>query len=324
MTNPLFSIVIPTYNRAETIERCLNSVIGQDFKDYEIVIVDDASTDTTIDVIKKFKIKKLIIVQHKINRGIGPSRNSGIAASSGSWIFPLDSDDELAPGILQKISEIINNVDDSIKRIRGSVKLDDGTISPVPYLTNEVWDYERYIISLNKPANLPSESCSCFKKEALLQVPYQQGRTLETLFHLDFFKNFKVLNTNFVFRLYHNDAVINTRKGYSVNDILRDAADNAEMVDTILERHGNALIKWAPYYYYLQVHNGVKYHLLCGNRSRAIRLFSIGLRMPTWRLLAYLAFGLINPSLLAYININYKNLFLIKSNRHKKYMGDNL
>jgi len=92
---PLVSVVIPTYNRASVIERAVGSVLGQTFRDLELLVVDDGSRDATTDVLSKFDGKLEIVFQP--NRGVSAARNAGIERSRGALIAFLDSDDEWLP-----------------------------------------------------------------------------------------------------------------------------------------------------------------------------------------------------------------------------------
>ena len=93
------SIIIPTHNRALKTARAVMSVLYQRFTDYEIVVVDDGSTDETERVLQQFK-GRIRYVAHKANRGVSAARNTGIAISKGPLIAFLDSDDYWLPGKL--------------------------------------------------------------------------------------------------------------------------------------------------------------------------------------------------------------------------------
>lgn len=99
---PLISIVIPTYNRAYTIERTINSVLNQTYSNFEIIIIDDASTDNTENIITSIKdsrVKYMKLNQNSMGR---KPRNLGINMSQGEYIAFLDSDDEWFPDKLEK------------------------------------------------------------------------------------------------------------------------------------------------------------------------------------------------------------------------------
>ncbi|NQV30150.1 MAG: glycosyltransferase family 2 protein [Candidatus Marinimicrobia bacterium] len=86
------SVIIPTYNRARTIERALLSVLRQTYPALEIIVVDDASDDSTPEILAEFK-GKIKLITNESNRGVSFSRNVGINSARGDWIAFLDSDD---------------------------------------------------------------------------------------------------------------------------------------------------------------------------------------------------------------------------------------
>ncbi len=96
---PFFSVIICTYNRSRLLPRALKSLQKQTFKDFEVIVVDDGSTDNTKVVVKKYPGLKYY--QQKENRGVGAARNLGIKKSKGKFITFLDSDDEYLPKHLE-------------------------------------------------------------------------------------------------------------------------------------------------------------------------------------------------------------------------------
>jgi glycosyltransferase involved in cell wall biosynthesis len=89
---PLISVIIPTYNRAESLKKSISSVLSQTFPDLELIVVDDGSTDCTEDFIGSVKDKRLLYF-YQANCGVSNARNLGIEKSGGEWIAFLDSDD---------------------------------------------------------------------------------------------------------------------------------------------------------------------------------------------------------------------------------------
>jgi glycosyltransferase involved in cell wall biosynthesis len=100
---PTVSVIIPVYNRSTLIARAVNSVLAQDFKDYEIIVIDDGSTDETPKILSTYKDKIKIITQK--NRGVSAARNTGVSISLGKYLAFLDSDDMWLP---EKLSTQIN------------------------------------------------------------------------------------------------------------------------------------------------------------------------------------------------------------------------
>lgn len=97
--NPLVSVIIPAYNRGWILKEAIDSVLAQDFKDFELIVVDDGSKDNTQDILNSYR-EDLIVLQQE-NKGVSAARNRGIASASGQYIAFLDSDDLWMP---QKLS----------------------------------------------------------------------------------------------------------------------------------------------------------------------------------------------------------------------------
>ncbi|MCG8572147.1 MAG: glycosyltransferase [Spirochaetes bacterium] len=96
------SIILPVYNRPQYIQRSLESVLAQTFTDFELIIVDDASTDETSFVIKQYSDPRIKMITNKCNQGISYSRNRGIELATSAYIALIDSDDEWLPKKLEK------------------------------------------------------------------------------------------------------------------------------------------------------------------------------------------------------------------------------
>ena len=104
-----FSIVVPCYNVQDTLKETIESILKQDFNNYEIVAVDDGSFDKTSQILNNYKIKNNIKVITQANKGLGAARNTGIKASDGIYICLLDADDLWVPNKLTSVYEIIKN-----------------------------------------------------------------------------------------------------------------------------------------------------------------------------------------------------------------------
>lgn len=108
-----FSIVIPLYNKSYSIKRCIDSVLSQTHKDFEIIVVNDGSTDDSLSMIKSTYSNEIqqkvikIIDQH--NQGVSVARNNGIKLSKYSYICLLDADDEWLPNFLESMAGLIND-----------------------------------------------------------------------------------------------------------------------------------------------------------------------------------------------------------------------
>lgn len=102
------SIIIPVYNVQEYLDRCLNSIINQTYKNIEILLIDDGSTDNSGKICDLYKDKdKRVSVIHKKNGGLSDARNVGIKNASGEYLSFVDSDDFVAENFIQELHSII-------------------------------------------------------------------------------------------------------------------------------------------------------------------------------------------------------------------------
>ena len=101
MKQPLVSVVIPAFNAEKYIATCIDSVLAQSYSNFEIVVVDDGSTDNTIDLISEYKNPR-IKTYSQVNSGSASARNHGVQKASGEWIAFIDSDDIWTTDKLQK------------------------------------------------------------------------------------------------------------------------------------------------------------------------------------------------------------------------------
>lgn len=102
-----FSVIIPTFNRAERLLRALRTVLDQKAEDFEVVVVDDGSSDSTPEVVRSLEAPRLRYLP-KDNAGVCVARNTGAAASEGQWLVFLDDDDEVLPGWLEGLRAAID------------------------------------------------------------------------------------------------------------------------------------------------------------------------------------------------------------------------
>ncbi len=128
------SVVIPTYNRASTIESCLKSVLDQTFKAFEIIVVDDCSTDNTVELIKGVNDKRIILYENSINKNANFCRNFGIHRAKGEYIQFLDSDDILVKDKFQKQVLVLENMPyiDMVFSLSKSLSESEGVFWNIP------------------------------------------------------------------------------------------------------------------------------------------------------------------------------------------------
>jgi glycosyltransferase involved in cell wall biosynthesis len=105
---PFFSVVIPLYNKRPYIRRAVDSVLAQTFEDFELIVVDDGSTDGSHESLDYVTDPRFRLLRQE-NRGVGPARNAGMAAAEGAWFAFLDGDDMWLPDHLLELRRVVDH-----------------------------------------------------------------------------------------------------------------------------------------------------------------------------------------------------------------------
>lgn len=108
------SIVTTAYNIEAYVEKCLESLLAQTHEDIEIIVVNDCSTDKTMDIVGKFTDERIKVVNHSQNMGAGWARRTGIGASTGEYVITVDGDDWLAPDFIEALAKNAEETDADI------------------------------------------------------------------------------------------------------------------------------------------------------------------------------------------------------------------
>jgi glycosyltransferase EpsJ len=108
------SIVTTAYNIEAYVEKCLESLLAQTHKDIEIIVVNDCSTDKTMDIVGKFTDERIKVVNHSQNMGAGWARRTGIGAATGDYVITVDGDDWLAPDFIEALAKNAEETDADI------------------------------------------------------------------------------------------------------------------------------------------------------------------------------------------------------------------
>ena len=269
----LFSIIVPVFNRERLIDRCIASVAAQDFDDYELILIDDCSTDNSLAVLRRAEAPNARVIALAKNQGVGGARNVGVAEARGDWIVFLDSDDELVPGALRILHDQVRRTPDTVEGLWFRARMDDGRAIP-PHLTQPLeWDYPAFLVFWNQCARDWHDMLYCNRRRSFNRLPQPAGRMDDVKYLIDFGKCFRVRAFPQVLRLYHQDAtnqlVVLTRR----LDPWRDQETiiaRADEVRDLLKEHGEALARLAPNLYAEHLEAASTTATMAGRRRDAI------------------------------------------------------
>jgi glycosyltransferase involved in cell wall biosynthesis len=231
----LVSVIIPTYNRAHIIGRAIESVLKQTHTNFELIIIDDGSTDNTAEVVKSFDDERIKYIKHERNKGVATARNTGIGVSGGSYIAFQDSDDEWLPQKLEKQMAAFKNaspktgiVYSGCLRISGSKK----TYIHPPVTTPKEGDIHNSLLAGNF---VTSQALiikrECFEKAGMFNDEYVALEDWELWLRISKYYHFKYINEPLVISYQMPDSLLANQ-----NAFIRG-------YELILERHSQDIKK---------------------------------------------------------------------------------
>lgn len=205
---PTYSIIVPTYNRENLLKRAIDSILSQTFRDFELIIIDDGSTDNTKEVVETYKDDRIIYI-YKENGGINSARNRGLKVARGEYIAFCDSDDDWLPEKLEKHMKKYQE-DSEIKvvyELTGIVEKENGEEKIILARSDvcEGWCYKEVLEQgfLTSPTFLSCKK-ECFDKIGMLPMDLSNCEDDEFCFQLC--KYFKVGLVKEILGIYREDA----------------------------------------------------------------------------------------------------------------------
>jgi len=211
--NPTVSVIIPTYNRAHLIGRAIQSVLNQTYQDFEVIVVDDGSTDNTEEVIKEFQRKdeRIKYIKHEKNKGGSAARNTGIKAARGKYIAFQDSDDEWLPEKLEKQMQVFENAPAEVGvvytgfwRIKGNKK----TCIPSSNIKGKRGDIHKILLRRNFIA-LPTVVVkkTYFRKAGMFDERLPRLQDWELFIRISKYCHFKCVDEPLLIAYYQQDSI---------------------------------------------------------------------------------------------------------------------
>ena len=268
---PAFTIVVPAHNRATLVGRAIRSCLEQSLTDWELLVVDDGSTDGTGETVMATADPRVRLIRHRQNRGVSAARRTGACAAAADWIVLLDSDDELLPGALETMAGRLAESPEDVGRLGFMYRLPGGHVSPDPPFRGEVWDYPAYL-RFASSSRRPDFLC-CTRRSTFSTVPFQDDRSLELLYQFDFARHFRTATHPDVLGVVHDDAENRTARA-DIRSVLLRASDSARSYDSLLDRHGSAIAAHSPRWLLQLIRSTAVQHFLAGNRPAGSRLMA--------------------------------------------------
>jgi glycosyltransferase involved in cell wall biosynthesis len=304
LADPFFSIVVSTYNRERFVCRCVESCLRQSFEDFELVVVDDHSSDGTLAALERHDDPRLRVVEHSRNRGISPSRHTGVTSSTGTWVLVLDSDWELLPGALARLREIVTGLPDGVRVVRSRLAWDDGRVTP-QFVPEEPIGYEGRIRWAEAEGG--NDAMHCIHRSVFATTPLFAERrgAMETLYELELAGRERTLYVEDVVGFERTNASNSWLRTVAVGELVPrlfgDAPDMLWMAETTLRRHGAALRRYGPSQYATILRVASAQAFLLAKRRAGLRYAAAALRRRPLELQAWvtLVLGLLGPRAVA-------------------------
>jgi len=302
--SPWFSIVVSSFNRAGILRRCLESCLSQDFVDFEIVVVDDGSTDDSVSVVRSFTDPKLRLVQHEHNRGLCAARDTGARSARGQWLIQLDSDHGLLPGALENLYRRTSAASPKIGVIGSRYQWDTGRITP-SFVPEGPIDYAGRIRWVGEEGG--TDYLCCYRRDLYGRVrwPAERRGPLDEIFQFDLAKLTMEQIGSDVIAVEYSDAEnsqTRSRGWKGARTLLGYAEDMSWQFDEVLRLHGAALAAHGRRYA-LTLRLASTFHFLAGHRTTGLRYFAQylsrdALSLKVW---AIAALGMTDRRLLAFV-----------------------
>ena len=166
-----FSVIIPLYNKEKYVKETIESVLSQDFEDYEIIVVDDGSTDSSYKIVEKLNNKKILLFKKK-NSGVSDTRNYGIKKANGEYICFLDADDKWSKDYLSTMNNLINDYPFCQMYSLGyQIKYKHRVYTPnFNFLINKRGEVDDFISVFARKESIINSSCVAVNKKILDKI----------------------------------------------------------------------------------------------------------------------------------------------------------
>lgn len=258
MNSIIISIIVPVYNSAKTLSKCVESIITQSFNNFELLLIDDGSTDSSKCICDSFALLDARInVIHKNNGGVSSARNAGLDAAIGQWIVFADSDDWCEPDYLQDFFNISEKLSSSDIVLQGRKNEINGRVINNIILNNGVYSNIAEGMLKNKLLTFGAPYCKLYSNELIqkhnIRFPEDYSYGEDTTF---FLKNIayasRIITTNKC-NYHYVDAEVGSlsKKDHEfkqLTEFLLDSLYLIKKIDLKSDAHGALVSTYFPNY----------------------------------------------------------------------------
>jgi glycosyltransferase involved in cell wall biosynthesis len=270
-----FDIALTTYRRPDMVVAAIGSCLSQGTRLRRVVVVDDASRDTTEERIRALRDPRVLLHVRAENGGIGAARRDAMARSDAEWTVTLDSDHELLPGALDVLAARIERLAPRVGIVGARYRWDTGGITP-RFVPDGVLDYEGRIVWSQLPGSIGGDYLCCVSRrvrEAVQWSPHRSGLA-DTLFQLDAARVADAIYLPDCLALQRSDGAEGNTRGNVAHLLARreaDAEGGLAVCEAILDRHGDALRECGRSLGGGVLKMGAVYAALLGRRALAVK-----------------------------------------------------
>src|SRR5579862_4482573 len=268
----LISVVVPVFNREPVLRRCVDSVLAQEFGDFELILVDDGSTDNSLRRLREYGDPRVRVLARERNMGVGAARNAGVEIAGGEWLVFLDSDDELVPGALRLIAGLAAASSEEVGALWFRCRMDDGRLCPERLSEPREWDYAGYVGFLEATVGEWRDMLRCTRRRCYREIREPIDRMDASKYLLDFARRFRICARPEVLRLYHQDADNQLVRQIVRLDPRTDGKfirDRADGFGDLLREHGAFVKAAAPRLYNDYLRSATTAAIMAGRRRAA-------------------------------------------------------
>lgn len=223
LNQPLVTVYITNYNYGNYIEQAIQSVLNQTLKDFELIIIDDGSTDHSKDIIETYASNPKISIIYQKNKGLNITNNVALKAAKGKYIVRLDADDYFEKNALKEMSDILENKPE-IGLVFPNYYIVDASNNIVSEIKRH--DFDNEVTILDQPAH---GACTMIRVKSMKKVGgYDESYTCQDGYELwvKFISKFKVTNINktlFSYRRHNNNLTNNEDRILGTRSRIKDA-----------------------------------------------------------------------------------------------------